>query len=110
MSGEFHVSAEAHQKLASMLEDHPNAKAVRVFLQEDKCNGPSLLISLDERKDSDLASESDGIIYVIDKALFTRLEGVSVDFVVDGGRAGFSIQSEADLGLRSDACKDGCGC
>ena len=110
MSGQLKVTSEAHEKLSGLLEGHPDAKAVRVMLKEDKCNGPSLIISLDVPNEKDLRSEHKGVIYVIDQALMQDLEGVTVDFVTEEGRGGFVIRSKAELNLTSDACNGDCGC
>jgi Fe-S cluster assembly iron-binding protein IscA len=110
MSAELEVSSEAHDKLSTLLTEHPDATAVRVMLKEDKCKGPSLLISLDAPREEDLRSEHDGVLYVIDRELMLQLEGVTVDFVTDERRAGFVIRAKAELNLRDNGCAGGCAC
>jgi iron-sulfur cluster assembly protein len=92
--------------------------AVRVSLMSGGCSGPSLSLSLDDAKDSDLSVAKDGISFVIDKGLSTTCGAVKVDFAESTGGCGcsgggFTITCENPLpGARKGGCGGSCssGC
>ncbi len=94
MSAQLEVTQQAHQKLSELVEEHPDALAVRVIEHDDKCNGPSLMIRLDAPAAGDATVEHDGVTYVIEIDLAAKLGSVTVDFVQRGLKGGFEIRSE----------------
>lgn len=95
MSTPLQVTDEARSKLAELIDDHPEATAVRVIYQHDKCQGSTLMISLDASREGDHVVESEGLTCVIDGELAGRLGAVTIDFVRREDRsAGFELRAE----------------
>ncbi len=88
--------------------------AIRISMMSGGCSGPSLSLSLDETKDSDLTVEKDGVNFIMEKSLSEVCGAVKVDFIESSGGCGcsgggFTITSENPLpGARSGGCGGSC--
>jgi iron-sulfur cluster assembly protein len=66
----------------------------RLMIQEGGCTGFRYLIGLDASpREHDIVMETGGVRVFIDPRSAPMLAGVSVDFVEEAGRAGFSFQN-----------------
>ena len=65
-------------------------------------------MALDESKDSDKQFEFGELTFLIEQSLLDSTGGVKVDYVDDGFRAGFMIQSKAPLAGGAPTCGGGC--
>lgn len=112
------ITDSAVKNVKDYLSQNNVSSAIRVSLMSGGCSGPSLSLSLDEAKDSDLCVEQDGVNFVIDKGLSETCGAVKVDFVESSGGCGcsgggFTISCEKTLpGARSGGCGGSCssGC
>lgn len=66
-----------------------------------------MALALDEPRDSDDVFEEQGFKFCIDKELYTRVQGVSID----AGYMGFVVNSEVPLnaGGGCGSCSGSCG-
>jgi len=69
-----------------------------------------LALALDEPKDSDEHFENQGLTYLIDKNLHTTVGTVTVDFMEEGWRSGFTVRSENPVSTGASACGTSCSC
>lgn len=66
----------------------------RLMIQEGGCAGFKYLIGLDANpREDDIVMDASGVRVFIDPLSAPMLVGVSVDFVEEAGRAGFSFQN-----------------
>ena len=68
-----------------------------------------MALALDEPKETDHTHEQNGITYLLDKELGEKVGEVNVDFVEQGWRAGFVINTKNPIGGPS-ACGPSCAC
>lgn len=75
----------------------------RLMVHQGGCAGIKYLIGLDAApREDDIVMEAGGVRVFIDPRSAPMLAGVSVDFVEEAGRAGFSFQNPNTAG--------GCNC
>ncbi len=67
-------------------------------------------MALDEPKDTDDTNDIDGVTYLVDKDLSSRVGKINVDYVERGWRSGFVIASEKPVGFGLPTCGSGCSC
>ena len=99
------VTDKARQKVREFLaeEDDPQSKALRVFVEGGGCAGFQYGLTIDEKREGDAVLDlDDGIKVVIDKQSSLYLDGIRVDFVVEGLQSGFKIDNPNAAGS--------CGC
>ncbi len=110
----FEITDLAVKNVKDYLSQNKIESAVRVSLMSGGCSGPSLSLSLDEAKDSDVTVEKDGISFIMDKGLSETCGAVKVDFVESSGGCGcsgggFTISCEKPLpGARKGGCGGSC--
>jgi Fe-S cluster assembly iron-binding protein IscA len=75
----FEVTKAATDKLDEYLKDM-EFTAIRIFLHAGGCGGPSLVMGLDEPKDTDHVFEVNGYKFLIDKELMKNAKPIKVDF------------------------------
>jgi iron-sulfur cluster assembly accessory protein len=84
--------------------------AIRISMMSGGCSGPSLSLSLDEAKDSDVTVEKDGVSFIMEKGLSEVCGAVKVDFIESNGGGcgcsggGFTITSEKPLPGAGGGC------
>jgi iron-sulfur cluster assembly protein len=70
-------------------------------------------LALDERKENDQVFDKDGISFLVDNSLMENCGDIKVDFIDDGFRSGFSIQSTKPIagagGGACGSCGSSCG-
>ena len=103
------VTDLAQEKLGEYLKQNSVQSAVRVYMADGCCSGASLSLGLDEQRESDHAMEAGGVTYLIDQALAEQVGGVTIDYVDEGTRAGFTIFSEKPLPAGDGQCGS-CSC
>lgn len=69
-----------------------------------------MALALDEPKDSDEQFANQGLTYLIDKDLHATVGKVTVDFMEEGWRSGFSVRSENPVSTGPSACGTSCSC
>ncbi|WP_417909520.1 IscA/HesB family protein [Candidatus Electronema sp. PJ] len=114
----FEITDSAVKNVKDYLSQNKIESAIRVSLMSGGCSGPSLSLSLDEAKESDLTVDKDGVSFIMDKGLSTTCGAVKVDFVESSGGCGcsgggFTISCENPLpgakkGGGCGSCSSGC--
>ena len=105
------ITEQAQRKLGDYLKENSLDSAIRVYLSEGSCCGPSLALALDEVKDTDDKLETGGVTYIIDRGLSAEVGAVCVDFVEQGGRSGFMVSSDKPAAPKeSGGCGGSCCC
>lgn len=80
MSIQLTDNAAAHVR--KMLQDHPQAKGLRLGTRKSGCSGYAYVVDYaDTIEEEDEVFESLGVRIVVDKASLPHLEGTTVDFV-----------------------------
>jgi Fe-S cluster assembly iron-binding protein IscA len=104
----------AVKNVKDYLNQNKIESAVRISMMSGGCSGPSLSLSLDDSKESDLTVEKDGVNFLMDKGLSETCGAVKVDFIESSGGCGcsgggFTISCEKPLpGARSGGCGGSC--
>ena len=94
------VTKKAADKIAEYFKDK-EVKPIRIFLNSGGCGGPSIAMTLDERKDTDDVFDVDGFQFVVDKEFLIEAEPIKVDFA----HFGFQIDCAIEF---QEGCS-GCG-
>ncbi len=113
------ITESAVKNLKEYMNKNNITSAIRVLMQ-GSCSGTKLGLGLDDdKKNSDQVFEQDGVMFLVDKSLFTTTGTITVDYVEPsscgcGGSSGFSVSSENKLAAgscSSGSCSSGsCGC
>ncbi|MFK5952265.1 MAG: IscA/HesB family protein [Desulfobacterium sp.] len=74
-------------------------KPVRIFLNQG-CGGAQLAMALDDKKETDSATEFDGVAYLMDTTLLESATPVEIDF----SGTGFQISSSLELSSGCSSC------
>ena len=86
------VSHLAHEKVKEYIRAHNLSETtVRILVVQNENGDPSLTVGLDAPQANDETFERNGITYLIDKDLLSRVESVHVDFKDHGYSPGFSM-------------------
>ena len=94
------VTKKAIDKIAEYFKDK-EVKPIRIFLNSGGCGGPSIAMTLDERKDTDDVFDIDGFQFVVDKEFLIEAGPIKVDFA----HFGFQIDCAIEF---QEGCS-GCG-
>ncbi|MDR3089536.1 MAG: IscA/HesB family protein [Desulfobulbaceae bacterium] len=102
----------AVEKLGEYLKANAITSAVRVFLQQGGCSGPTLSLALDEEKPGDVTCAKNGVSFLVEEALLAQCGGLTVEYVDAGARSGFMVRPEIPIagGGCSSCSSGGCGC
>lgn len=104
----------AKEKLRDYLKSNHLSTPLRVLLMEQGCAGPKLALAIDEKKQEDRSFHFDGLELVIAPDLMDQCETVSVDYIDEGSRSGFSISSTGKAVTGTGGCSGcnsgGCSC
>ena len=100
------ITKAATDKLAEYLKDM-EFTAIRIFLNAGGCGGPSLVMGLDEPKDTDHVFEVDGFKFLIDKEFMKEAKPIKVDFYDFGFQ--FNCALEFEEACSACAAAGGCG-
>lgn len=99
----FEITKAATDKLAEYLKDL-EFTAIRIFLHAGGCGGPSLVMGLDEPKDTDHVFEVNGFKFLIDKELMKDAQPIKVDF----SEFGFQFDCALEFEEECSACHACC--
>ena len=100
----------AQKKIAEILKEKKDVpQSVRVYLQEGGWGGPALTLALDEPTDSDSKFDNGGVPYIIDNNLLKKTGDVTIDFVAEGWKKGFTVSAENPVSV-SGSCSTGDTC
>jgi iron-sulfur cluster assembly protein len=70
-----------------------NSKYLRIGVKGGGCSGLSYILGFDERKENDQQYESEGIVYIIEKAHEIYLTGMQIDWDNGLNNRGFTFSN-----------------
>jgi iron-sulfur cluster assembly accessory protein len=93
------ITPSAIQEFKQALKAN-EGKTIRIYSIPGGCCGPSVGMAIvDQGETDDETITRDGLVVYIEKKASTALAGVTIDFVDEPGRKGFSMKNPA-----SDGC------
>jgi iron-sulfur cluster assembly protein len=93
------VTKSATDKIAEYFKDR-EVSPIRIFLNSGGCGGPSIAMTLDERKDTDHTFDIKGFQFVVDKEFLREAEPIKVDYT----RFGFQFDCSLEFEEGCSAC------
>ena len=96
----FEVSEEAMEKIKQFLAEQEAPQAIRVLMNEGGWRGPHLIMALDAQKEDDEVGTERGATFVIEKALFERVEPIRIGYTHSTLGSGYTLESELMKGLK----------
>jgi len=87
----------AGQAVKSLLSERGIQGPVRVEVQFTGCCDPSLGLSVDTVRESDLVEEVDGLTFVISPETHQLVGEVRISYVDEAGRKGFALTSSKPI-------------
>ncbi len=100
------ITKSATEKLAEYLKGR-EIEAIRIFLNEGGCGGPSLAMAPDGPRDTDDVFDIDGFKYIVDKEFMKAADPIKVDF--SGFGFEFDCGFEFDEGCTACPTSNACG-
>lgn len=88
----------ACRAIHSFLEEHTIHQPLRIDLNFTGCCDTSLCLCVDNIRENDLISESEGITFVISPKVYELTGDITVSYADEPGRKGFVITSVRPLG------------
>jgi len=88
------LEATAGQAIKSFLAEKGIQRPVRIHLQFTGCCDPSLGLSVDNIRESDLVEEVDGLTFVIDPEVYQLVGNITISYIDEIGRKGFILTSD----------------
>lgn len=74
------VTPSAHDRFTEYFKDQTEVSAIRVFLNQGGCGGPSLALALDDPQVNDQVFAIDGFTYLVDKEFLEAAKPIKIDF------------------------------
>jgi len=112
----LNVSDLAVDKLHEYMQANNISSPLRVALLPGGCAGQTLGLALDEEKATDESFKKNEITFLVEKILLEQCGSITVDYVEDGAKSGFSISTTKPLPTTGGGCNPascgtgGCSC
>jgi len=90
----FEVSEEASEKIRQFLAAREGLQSIRILMTEGGWKGPYLVMALDERKEDDEVFTERGATFLVEKALFERVEPIRIGYTQSTLGSGYTIESK----------------
>lgn len=87
------LEASAGQAIKAFFAEKGFQRPLRILLQSSGCCDPSLCLSVDTIRESDLIQEVDGLTFVISPEIQDLLGEVRISYTDEIGRTGFVLSS-----------------
>jgi Fe-S cluster assembly iron-binding protein IscA len=87
----------ASQAVRSALAEKGVEGPIRIEIQSSGCCDPTLVLTIDKVRGSDLVEELDGITFVVSPETHELVGEVRIACAEDGGRRGFVLTSSKPL-------------
>ena len=87
------LEGNAGRAIKSFLAEKGCQQPIRIQLQSNGCCDPSLCLSADQIRESDLVQEVDELMFVISPETYQLLGEVTISYRDEPGRKGFVITS-----------------
>ena len=94
----INVTEAAQEEIKGFFEGR-DIKPIRIFLNQG-CGGTQLAMALDDKKETDSATEIEGVAYLMDTTLLKSATPVEIDF----SGTGFQISSSLELSSGCSSC------
>ena len=104
----FEVSEEASEKIRQFLEGREGLQSIRILMTEGGWKGPYLVMALDEQKENDEVFTAKGVTFLVEKALFERVNPIRIGYTHSTLGSGYTLKSELTKGIESFGCHDIC--
>jgi iron-sulfur cluster insertion protein len=88
------LESRAGQAIKSFLVEKGVQRPLGIHLQFTGCCDPSLGLSVDSIRESDLIKEADGLTFVIDPEVYQLVGDIAISYTDDIGRKGFILTSD----------------
>ncbi len=109
LSNEITVSDEAVKQLIALTESEDSVNGVRIFVSGGGCGGMSYgMTFVDQPTEFDTTLEKDGLKVHVDAVALSFLEGVEIDYQIDGANASFVFKNVFANSTSGGGC-GGCG-
>ncbi len=93
------TTPETVAEVKKILDSQPQQpRNVRIFLAGMGWSGPTLGLSLDEKKDTDLVDDTNEVTFLMDKALHDQMGDIKIEFMGNGYLVVPANQAEMDCG------------
>jgi len=104
------VTESALSNVKDFLRQQKIDSPVRVTMVSS-CGGSRLSLAVDDIKSTDLTSDQDGVVFIVDKGLFEICGAIKVDFVeVSAGGCSCSSSGGFKIDSVNSLPGDSCGC
>jgi iron-sulfur cluster insertion protein len=109
LSNEITVSPDAIKQLLTITENEDGINGVRIFVSGGGCGGMSYgMTFVDQPSEYDCSWEKDGLKVYVDSVALNYLEGVEIDYQINGANASFVFKNVFAQTGGSGSC-GGCG-
>ena len=99
------TTVDTVNEIKKIVESQPEQPGnVRIFLAGMGWSGPTLGLSLDEKKDTDLVDDANEISFVMDKDLHDQMGDIKVEFMGNGYMVAPVNQGESACGSCGGSC------
>jgi len=88
----------AGRAVKSLLAEQGAQRPLRIELQFSGCCDPSLVLSVDAIRESDLVQKSDGLTFVVSSETHQLVGDVTISYVGEVGRKGFVLTPSKPVG------------
>ena len=104
IQSDINVTADAAEEIRRLvaLEDDPENKGLRLYIEQGGCSGMQYGMTFDEYRENDSVTEAHGIKVFVDTLSLKHLKGALVDFSDDLNESGFKISNPK--------AQQSCGC
>jgi len=109
LTNQINVSDEAVKQLIALTESEDDINGVRIFVSGGGCGGMTYgMTFVDQPSAFDATLEKDGLKVHVDAVALGFLEGVEIDYQIDGANASFVFKNVFANSSSGGSC-GGCG-
>jgi len=109
LSNEITISPTAHEQLINITSSEENIAGIRIFVSGGGCGGMTYGMTLTEQANPfDAVLEQDGLNVFVDSVALSFLEGVEIDYQMQGVNASFVFKNVFATTGGANTC-GGCG-
>ncbi len=91
------LETRASQAIKLFLAEKGGQRPLRIHLQFSGCCDPSLRLSMDNIRESDLIEKVDGLTFVIDPEVYQLVGDITISYTDEFGKKGFILTSDKPL-------------
>jgi Fe-S cluster assembly iron-binding protein IscA len=91
------LEASASQAIRSFLAEKGIQGPLRIDLRSSGCCDPSLILSVNNVRESDLIQEAEGLTFIMSPEIYQLVGEVTISYADEIGRKGFVLTSEKPI-------------